>query len=103
VSRETSLVPAQCPLPARFHRRYASPMPDEPALPPGHPNGPRTFANTLRDNVPMPTALLDRLAAAEQGRHPALSEVRAALGLEVSIEDWGKAAQDAWPPRGAEA
>jgi hypothetical protein len=79
-------------------------MPDEPAAPPPeHANGPRTFANTLRDIVPRPPGMLDRLAAAEQGRHPTLPDLRAALGLDLDIEPWRLAARDAWPPRGIEA
>lgn len=74
-------------------------MPDDPAP---HPNGPRTFANVLRDSVPMPTAVLGRLAAAEQGRHPTLTDLRAALGIEMSTDDWRPAARRAWPDRAAE-
>lgn len=78
-------------------------MPDDPDAAPEHANGPRTFANVLRDNVPMPPGMLGRLYAAEQGRHPTLTELRAALGLDLSIEAWTQAAREAWAPRGVEA
>jgi hypothetical protein len=72
-------------------------MPDAPARDTSHPNGPRTFANVLRDGVAMPHPVLERLAAAEHGRHPELSDLRAALGIDLSIEGWSTAARAAWP------
>jgi len=65
-----------------------------------HPNGPRTFATSLRDNVPVPHEMIERLIALEAGRHPTLTELRAALGLDLDLEQANDAARAAWPARG---
>lgn len=72
-----------------------------------HPNGPRTFGTYLRDNVPLPHEMLDRIMAVEAGRHPTLTELRVALGLDLDLggagdapNGLGGAARAAWPARG---
>ncbi|MEX0749941.1 MAG: hypothetical protein WD359_03955, partial [Dehalococcoidia bacterium] len=72
----------------------------EQEAPPQHPNGPRTFVTMIRDNAPMPQQVLDHLLRLESGRHPTLTEIRAALGLDLDISDWARVARDAWPERG---
>jgi hypothetical protein len=57
----------------------------------------------LRDSFPLPPGMLERLNAAEQDRHPPLSDLRAALGIELWTGDWSRAARDTWPARGIEA
>jgi len=61
-----------------------------------HPNGPRTFGTFLRDAVPMPAAVLERLVALESGLHPTLTDMRAALGLDLSLAAWADAARQNW-------
>ena len=51
----------------------------------------------------MPEGMLERLNAAELGRHPTLTELRTALGLDLSIDSWPVVAREAWVPRGVEA
>jgi hypothetical protein len=65
-----------------------------------HPNGPRTFATSLRDAVPLPHEMIERLIAAEAGRHPTLTELRVALVLDLDLGLANDAARAAWPPRG---
>ena len=50
-----------------------------------HPNGPRTFGTSLRDAVPLPHEMVERITAIEAGRHPTLTELRAALGLDLDL------------------
>ena len=65
-----------------------------------HPNGPRTFATSMRDSVALPREMIDRLTALEAGRHPTLTELRAALGLDLDLGAANDAARAAWPERG---
>ncbi|HYM15972.1 MAG TPA: CehA/McbA family metallohydrolase [Dehalococcoidia bacterium] len=64
-----------------------------------HPDGPRTFATWLRDSAPVPPDVIERLIGLDLGRHPTLSELRAALGLDFDAEAAAAAARDAWPGR----
>ncbi len=63
---------------------------------------PRTFASRLRDGAPLSLATVDRLVSLDTGRHPTLTELRSALGLELDISRADQAALDAWPARGIE-
>ncbi|MCH8850051.1 MAG: hypothetical protein IIC89_04420, partial [Chloroflexi bacterium] len=64
-----------------------------------HPNGPRTLWTQLRDGVGMPDEVVARGLALEAGRHPTLSELRAALGLDLDLSQVFVAArQHATPP-----
>ena len=63
---------------------------------------PRTLAAFLRDGAPIPAALAERLIAIDTQRHPTLTEMRMALGLDLDISAIGDAALAAWPARGAE-
>jgi hypothetical protein len=65
-----------------------------------HPNGPRTFVTMIRDNAPTTAAVLQHLLRLETGRHPTLTDLRAALRLDLDISGWANAARAAWPPRG---
>lgn len=62
-----------------------------------HPDGPRTFATVLRDTAPLPPELVERLIALDLGRHPMLSELRAALGFDLDMRGADSAVRDAWP------
>ena len=79
---------------ARSEPRYATRMTDI------HPNGPRTFGTSLRDAVPLPHEMVERIIAVEAGRHPTLTELRAALGLDLDLSEANNAARAAWPERG---
>jgi len=46
----------------------------------------RTFATWLRDQVAMPGEVLERLVALDTGRHPTLTEMRFALGLDLDLD-----------------
>lgn len=48
-----------------------------------HPDGPRTPWTTVRDSVPLTAQTVARGLALEAGRHPTLTELRAALGLDL--------------------
>jgi hypothetical protein len=63
---------------------------------------PRTFATWLRDNAPVSTETVARLVALDSGRHPTLTELRFALGLELDLNAAAEAARGAWPERGTE-
>ncbi len=65
-----------------------------------HPNGPRTFGTSFRENVPLPHEMIERIIAVESGRHPTLTELRAALGLDFDLSATNDAARKAWPERG---
>ncbi len=65
-----------------------------------HPNGPRTFATSMRDGVALPREMIDRFSALEAGRHPTLTELRTALGLDLDLGAANDAARKAWPERG---
>ncbi len=65
-----------------------------------HPNGPRTFGASLRDGAPIPHEMVERLIAIEVGRHPTLTELRAALGLDLDLTEANGAARAVWPERG---
>ncbi|MDP9235859.1 MAG: CehA/McbA family metallohydrolase [Chloroflexota bacterium] len=60
---------------------------------------PRTFATWLRDNAPLSTEQAARLVALDSGRHPTLTELRFALGLELDLNTAAAAARTAWPAR----
>ncbi|MEX2247260.1 MAG: CehA/McbA family metallohydrolase [Dehalococcoidia bacterium] len=65
-----------------------------------HPNGPRTFATLLRDNVPLPQEMLEWIRAADSG-HPTLTQLRSSLGIDLDLNASNGAARAAWPARGA--
>ncbi len=65
-----------------------------------HANGPRTFATSMRDGVALPREMIDRFSALEAGRHPTLTDLRAALGLDLDLGETNAAARAAWPERG---
>jgi len=46
----------------------------------------RTFATWLRDHMPITADVAARLAALDYGRHPTLTEMRLALGLDLDFE-----------------
>ncbi|HEY8173115.1 MAG TPA: hypothetical protein VIH21_08495, partial [Dehalococcoidia bacterium] len=59
----------------------------------------RSFATMLRDNVPMPRDVLDRLVAVEANRHPTQTQLRMALGLDLDLNPANDAARRAaWRP-----
>jgi len=66
-----------------------------------HPNGPRTIVTMIRDNVPVPPPVLERMRALEAGRHPTLTELRRRLGLDLDISRWVAAARSVAPAAGA--
>jgi hypothetical protein len=55
------------------------------------PDDVRTFAMWLRDHVPLPHDTVARLIALDAGRHPTLTEMRFALGLDLDLEEAGLA------------
>lgn len=57
---------------------------------------PRTFATWLRDNAPLSIEMVERLVALD-GRHPTLTELRFALGVDLDLHGAGDAALAAWP------
>ncbi|MEX1254313.1 MAG: CehA/McbA family metallohydrolase [Dehalococcoidia bacterium] len=64
--------------------------------PASHPDGPRTLWTQLRDSVPIPAGVLARGRALEEGRHPTLTELREALGLDLELSAaWGAARKSA--------
>lgn len=75
-------------------------MTTEREAPPEHPNGPRTFVTMIRDGAPTTPQVLDHLLRLEAGRHPTLTELRAALKLDLDIREWARVAREAWAPRG---
>jgi hypothetical protein len=50
-----------------------------------HPDGPRTLWTQIRDNLPLTPQAVERGLALERGRHPSLTELRAALGLDLEL------------------
>jgi hypothetical protein len=50
-----------------------------------HPDGPRTLWTQVRDNLPLTPQAVERGLALERGRHPTLTELRAALGLDLEL------------------
>jgi hypothetical protein len=62
-----------------------------------HPEGPRTFATALRDASPLAPELLERMLALESGRHPELSVLRVALGLDLDLRGANAVADAALP------
>ncbi|MGB2694563.1 MAG: CehA/McbA family metallohydrolase, partial [Dehalococcoidia bacterium] len=50
-----------------------------------HPDGPRTLWTQIRDNLPLTPQAVERGLALERGRHPTLTELRAALGLDLEL------------------
>lgn len=62
--------------------------------------GPRIFATWLRDNAPLAPEMVERLIALDAGRHPTLTELRLALGLDLDLNGVAAAAREAWPERG---
>lgn len=65
-------------------------------MPGSHPNGSRTFATLIRDAIPLPEAVIDRLMALDAG-HPTLTELRAALGVDLDLTPANDAGRAAWP------
>jgi hypothetical protein len=61
-----------------------------------HPNGPRNFATLMRDAVPLPPEVVAR-AMKSEGCHPTLTELRAALGLDLDLTPANAAGFAAWP------
>jgi hypothetical protein len=61
-----------------------------------HPDGPRTFATSLRDSAPLTPELVERLITLDLGRHPTLSALREALGFDFDDAPAANAARAAW-------
>ncbi len=56
-------------------------------LPPGdHPDGPRTLWTMVRDAIPLAAETVDRGLNLERGRHPTMTDVRYALGLDFNAD-----------------
>jgi hypothetical protein len=58
-----------------------------------HPDGPRTLWTQVRDAMPLMAETVPRGLALEAGRHPTLTELRAALGLDLDIDGVSGAAR----------
>jgi hypothetical protein len=61
-----------------------------------HPNGPRNFATLMRDAVPLPRDVIERAMSLDTG-HPALTELRLALGVDLDLTRANAAGLQAWP------
>ena len=55
----------------------------------------RTFATWLRDHLPITAEIAARLEALDHGRHPTLTEMRFALGLDLDFEASERTARSA--------
>ena len=64
-----------------------------------HPDGPRTLWTQIRDNLPLTPQAVERGLALELGRHPTLTELRAALGLDLELGGAWDAARRVRLPR----
>lgn len=65
-----------------------------------HANGPRTLVTAiLREGGPVRADVAERALALEAGRHPTLTELRRALGLDLDLAPARQAALEAWPGR----
>ncbi|MFQ5472963.1 MAG: CehA/McbA family metallohydrolase, partial [Dehalococcoidia bacterium] len=64
-----------------------------------HPNGPRTLWTQIRDNLPLTAQTVERGLGLEQGRHPTLTELRTALGLDLDLAGAWNAARGVRLPR----
>ena len=64
-----------------------------------HPDGPRTLWTQIRDNLPLTPQAVERGLALERGRHPSLTELRAALGLDLELGGAWDAARRVRLPR----
>jgi hypothetical protein len=64
-----------------------------------HPDGPRTLWTQVRDNLPLTPQAVERGLALERGRHPTLTELRAALGLDLELGGAWDAARRVRLPR----
>src|SRR3989304_8423930 len=51
-----------------------------------HPEAPRTLWTQVRDNLPLTHQAIERGLALEHGRHPTLTELRDALGLDLELD-----------------
>src|SRR5438105_12395864 len=63
---------------------------------PSHPNSPRTFATFMRDGAPISIADANRLIALDH-THPTLTELRYALGMDLTFGRWDAPMRSAWP------
>src|SRR5439155_2583672 len=61
-----------------------------------HPNGPRTFATFMRDGAPISIANAERLIALDR-THPTLTELRYALGMDLTFGRWDAPMRSGWP------
>jgi hypothetical protein len=61
-----------------------------------HPNGPRNFATLMRDAVPLPRDVIERVMTLDTG-HPTLTELRMALGDDLDLGPANAAGLQAWP------
>jgi hypothetical protein len=64
-----------------------------------HPDGPRTLWTQVRDNLPLTPSAVERGLALERGRHPTLTELRAALGFDLELGGAWDAARRTRLPR----
>ena len=64
-----------------------------------HPEGPRTLWTQVRDNLPLTPQAVERGLALERGRHPTLTELRNALGLDLELSGAWDAARRVRLPR----
>ena len=64
-----------------------------------HPEGPRTLWTQVRDGLPLLPETVARGLELEQGRHPALTELREALGFDLDLDGVQNAARDVRLPR----
>ena len=64
-----------------------------------HPEGPRTLWTQIRDNLPLTPQAVERGLALERGRHPTLTELRDALGLDLELGGAWDAARRVRLPR----
>jgi hypothetical protein len=64
-----------------------------------HPEGPRTLWTQVRDNMPLPAETVARGLELERGRHPTLTALREALGLDLELSAAWDAARRVRLPR----
>src|SRR5438105_12838988 len=63
---------------------------------PSHPNSPRTFATFMRDGAPISIVDADRLIALDH-THPTLTDLRYALGMDLTFGRWDVPMRSGWP------
>lgn len=64
-----------------------------------HPDGPRTLWTQVRDALPLTTEAVARGLELEHGRHPTMTEVRQALGLDLNPDAAWQSARDVRLPQ----